>query len=144
MNDLDLARTRRCVCGNLRGASRAITQIYDEALQPCGLRITQFSLLSTIARLEPIAVSKLAETLVLDQTTTTHNLKLLERQGWIERTTGQDQRTRFLVLTEAGQQILEKAFPLWEEAQARVVNGFGQERYRNLLKELIALTNTAY
>jgi DNA-binding MarR family transcriptional regulator len=142
MTELELARTRRCVCGNLRAVSRAVTQVYDEALQPCGLRITQFSLLSTIARLGPIAVTKLAQTLILDQTTTTHNLKLLEQQGWIERAVGPDQRTRLLVLTEPGRQILEKAFPLWEEAQSRIVNGFGQERYRNLLRELAVLAAT--
>jgi len=30
--------------------SRAVTQLYDDILRPSGLRVTQFSILATIAR----------------------------------------------------------------------------------------------
>ncbi|MGH8850121.1 MAG: hypothetical protein ACREYD_03915, partial [Casimicrobiaceae bacterium] len=39
-----------CACGRLRRAARALTQLYDDAMAPSGLRITQFSLLRTVAR----------------------------------------------------------------------------------------------
>jgi len=39
-----------CACGRLRRASRALTQLYDDAMIPSGLRVTQFSLLRTLAR----------------------------------------------------------------------------------------------
>ena len=47
-----------CVCGRLRRASRALTQLYDDLMAPCGLRVTQFSLLRTLARHElPVRIS---------------------------------------------------------------------------------------
>ena len=39
-----------CVCSTLRMVSRAVTQLYDDILRPSGLRVTQFSILATIAR----------------------------------------------------------------------------------------------
>ena len=43
-------RASPCVCNTLRMVTRAVTQLYDEALQPSGLRVTQFSILASIAR----------------------------------------------------------------------------------------------
>lgn len=135
----DLAKTRRCACGNIRRTARALTRFYDEIMQPAGMSITQFSLLANIARAGSITTSQLAEVLVMDQTTVTRNLKSLESQSWITREVGQDQRTRLLRLTEAGQTALEGAMPCWEQAQAQVIERFGQDRLINLLKELSAL-----
>jgi DNA-binding MarR family transcriptional regulator len=139
MEAVDLARTRRCACGNLRRTTRALTQFYDEILQPSGVRITQFSLLANIARAGSITVTQLGEMLVMDQTTVTHSLRLLEKQGWVRRTVGKDKRTRYLTLTEQGEAALGRALPYWEQAQTQVVERFGSERFVTLLKELSAL-----
>jgi len=139
MTQLDLNQTRRCLCGNLRATSRTLTQLYDEALKPAGLRTTQFTLLVNIARSGPVAVGQLAETLLMDQTTLTRNLRPLERQGWVARSIGADQRTRLLVLTAPGNEVLGKAYPFWEQVQAQVAERLGQERLKAFLKELVAL-----
>lgn len=140
MSQKELSKIRRCACGNIRLVSRALTQFYDEIIEPSGIRITQFSLLSTIAREEAVTVSQLADVLVMDQTTVTHNLNLLEKQGLVERVVGQDRRVRVLKLTPEGQEALDRAIPYWEEAQAKAVERLGPERYRNLLKDLFVLS----
>ena len=70
-----------CACLNVRKAARAITQLFDEVLQPTGLRSTQFPLLVTVALLGEAPVTQLAEELVMDRTTLARNLKPLESQG---------------------------------------------------------------
>src|SRR5713101_787089 len=74
-----------CVCNTLRMVTRVITQLYDDCLRPSGLRVTQFSILATIAHLGEASLKQLEDELTIDQTTLTPSLGLLERGGVIER-----------------------------------------------------------
>ncbi|MBO0793744.1 MAG: MarR family transcriptional regulator [Ktedonobacteraceae bacterium] len=134
-----------CTCGNLRTTARVITQLYDAFLQPSGLLVTQFKLLGALAAHGAIALSPLAEQLALDPTTLARNLKPLERDGLVAISVGEeDRRTRMVRLTERGQDALEKALPLWEDAQEWVISQIGQERWRAMLGDwatLVALTH---
>jgi DNA-binding MarR family transcriptional regulator len=132
-----------CTCGNLRTTARVTTQLYDEFLQPSGLLITQFKLLGALAAHGSLALSPLADLLALDPTTLTRNLKPLERDRLVEISVGADRRTRMVRLTEQGQETLEKALPLWEEAQAWVISQIGQERWHGMLGDWAALVSLA-
>ena len=77
------SKGRRCACGNVRLASRAITQFYDRCLRPSGLRSTQFSLLLNIFLHDNISVGELADLLVMDQTTVSRNLEGLKEKQYI-------------------------------------------------------------
>jgi hypothetical protein len=65
--------------------TRAVTQLYDDGLRPSGLRVTQFSILATIARMGAANLRQLEDTLAIDQTTLTRSLNLLQREGVTER-----------------------------------------------------------
>lgn len=125
-----------CACVNIRKASRVVTQLYDEALQPSGLLANQFTLLVALSLVDSATMTRLAQDLVMDRTTLTRNVKPLEKQGLISITPGEDQRTRMLSLTDAGRTTLAKALPLWEQVQTRVVGELGQERWQLLLAGL--------
>jgi len=144
VNKLTVAKCKDCACFNLRKTARAITQLYDEALRPTGLRCTQFSLLIATMMLEPVTVTRLAEIAVMDRTTLTRNLRPLEKEGLINVSPGDDQRTRIITLKTRGKKVLSEALPLWERAQARVVKGLGQEHWNSLqanLEEVVSLAN---
>lgn len=128
-----------CSCFNLRKASRAVTQHFDHALEPAGVRATQFTLLASMAAVSARTLTEMAQTLVMDRTTLTRNLKPLEKLGLIETTEPRDKRSKAYGLTDKGRETLQRGVPLWETAQERVVNGLGQERYDSLLKELEAV-----
>jgi DNA-binding MarR family transcriptional regulator len=132
-----------CACANLRKASRAVTQLYDESLQPTGLRATQYTLLVALTLGGSISISDLAQQLVMDRTTLTRNLSLLERQGLAAIAKGDDQRTRMVTLTNQGREALTKALPLWEQAQTRIVSGLGRERLNMLLSDLSDVVSLA-
>lgn len=112
-----------CACRRLRQTARAVTQLYDEALRPAGLRITQFTLLVAVALSEPVRITQLADTLALDRTTLARDLKPLTGQGLVEVAAGDDRRTRVVRLTGQGRAAIGRAYPLWRRAQAQVVDG---------------------
>lgn len=125
-----------CTCFNLRKAARAVTQYYDAALQPSGIKATQFSVLSVAKRLGPVLVGRLAEELVMDRTTLTRNLRPLERHGLIRLEPGHDRRSRMVVLTPAGRAALRAARPPWRRAQDRMVEDLGRREWAELLRNL--------
>ncbi len=125
-----------CVCFNIRKASRAVTQAYDAALQPSGLRATQLTLLAVISKSEPTTISQLGERLVMDRTTLTRNLRPLEKVHLIEIAPGEDRRTREVRLTAKGGKALAKGLPLWEKVHARLVGALGESRWSRMRADL--------
>ena len=127
-----------CACFHLRKAARAITQLYDDTLRSAGLRTTQFTLLNAIRIAGPVTVRRLAMMVVMDRTTLARDLRPLERQGLVSIESGEDRRERKVNLTARGIQMISRALPLWEKAQAQVAKGLGQERLQRLLGDLTA------
>lgn len=128
-----------CLAFNLRRADRLLTQIYDEALRPSGIRGTQFSLLVGLRAMEPATMSALSAQLGLDRTTLTRNLKLLEEAHLAASEPGEDARERRIVLTPKGHRALQAAFPLWKATQARIEKQLRPGGFSALLKDLSAL-----
>lgn len=103
-----------CLCLHLQRAARAVARQFDEALRPLGLTNGQFSLLMSLNRPEPPTIGNVAALLAMDRTTLTANLKPLERRGLAEvRIDGADRRSRRLILTRAGRDLLAAALPIW-------------------------------
>ncbi len=132
-----------CVCNTLRMASRAVTQLYDDVLRPSGLRVTQFSILATIARLGQVNLKVLEDTLAIDQTTLTRSLNLLERDGVIERVPHPDGRIKAMRLTSKGRRALEVARPLWAQAQDKVLRELGTKAWADAQRRLTHLLHVA-
>ncbi len=125
-----------CTCASLRRATRVVTQIFDESLQPVGLKVTQFSLLATLSKRNDLPLSKLAELMVMDRTTLTRNLKPLVAQNLIDIVQEEDRRVRRILLTDKGRKTLDEAMPLWQSAQSHMVDALGQKRWQSLLDDL--------
>ena len=124
-----------CACGRLRRAARALTQLYDDAMAPAGLRVTQYSLLSTLECEGPLRISDLAARQLLDRTALSRNLDPLIDRGLVAVTPGRDARTREAAVTAKGRTALRRAEPYWRHAQADVARRVGQPK----LNALIAL-----
>ena len=139
--DSGKAKVGACVCGSVRKAARAITKIYDDALRPAGLRITQLGILGATIRMEPVTISQLAEATMTDRTTLTRNLKLLERKKFIRIEAGADQREREIKITSRGREALTLAYPIWKETQDRVIKELGEDRWDILRDGLAAVTS---
>ena len=126
-----------CNCTALRKATRRVSQLYDSALEPCGLRTTQRAILHHIARSGTPPLGELAEALVMDRGALTHNLKPLERDGLVEvHVDPEDRRNRLVALTAAGRAKLAESEPLWKRAQAGFETAFGAAKSASLRKAL--------
>ena len=75
----------------------------------------------------------------MDRTTLTRNLELLTKQHLVRIEEGQDRRMRLVFLTQEGEEALRRAWPLWQEAQARIERALGRERFEGLLSDLSAV-----
>jgi len=126
-----------CMCASFRRASRVLTQHYEAALRPLGLRATQFTLLQALSFVGEISQGKLGEILAIDSTTLTRTLAIMERQGWIASRSGEDRRERLLSLSKAGKAEYKHALPHWEKVQQELRAQFGDKRWN----ELLNLTN---
>jgi DNA-binding MarR family transcriptional regulator len=128
-------KSSRCNCTALRKASRRISQLYDTALAPSGLKTTQRAILAQIGRSEPTTVGDLAEALVMDSGALAHTLKPLERDGLIAVATDpDDRRSRLITLTGQGRAKLAETDALWAKAQRGFEAAFGRAE-SELLRE---------
>jgi len=136
------ARNAGCNCTVLRKATRRVSQLYDVALAPCGLKTTQRAILAQIGRSESTNVGALANALVMDPGALAHTLRPLERDGLIGVTVNpDDRRHRLISLTLEGRKKLEESDVLWRKAQNGFSKAFGRaesEALRNMLELLLA------
>jgi DNA-binding MarR family transcriptional regulator len=132
----------RCHCTGLRKASRRISQLYDAALAPCGLKTTQRAILAQIGRSEPATVGALAEALVMDPGGLAHTLKPLDRDGLVAiGVDPDDRRNRLIRLTPAGRAKLAESDALWEAAHRGFEAAFGPVKSASLREALRVLVS---
>ncbi len=128
-----------CVAFNLRRANRLVTQAFDDALRPSGLKITQFSLLTAAYLQKNQNLNKLARIMGMDRTTLSRNLKLMEKKGLVNLEKGQDKREVRVCVTKLGLDQFRRAAPLWHQAQTFFTTGLGEEKWEAMLKDLRAI-----
>jgi DNA-binding MarR family transcriptional regulator len=122
-----------CNCLALRQAARHVSQFYDQALAPSGLRTTQYSILSRLKRRGPMTINALAAEMVMDRTTLGRNILPLQRDKLIAVVPGEsDRRSKELRLTEAGVARLRAALKSWQGAQQQFESTFGVARAKAL------------
>jgi DNA-binding MarR family transcriptional regulator len=132
-----------CTCGSLRKASRRISQFYDSALAPVGIKSTQFSILAEVDRGSlqgPVTMCELATAMVMDRSTLGHNLRPLQRDDLLSLQRAiADRRKRYVVLTEKGKSTLRRARRLWRSAEGRFESIFGKRHAAELRAVLLAI-----
>jgi DNA-binding MarR family transcriptional regulator len=141
-----LAMGMTCACYNLRRASRVVTQVFDAYFDELGIKSTQYTVLAALSYESEgrPTVTHLAEALVLEQSSLSRNLAVLERQGLIRLAAGEDdKRERIVMLTRAGRAALARGYPAWKAAQAAIAEALDPKELENQLRALRRLTKTA-
>ena len=138
------SRISPCNATALRKASRRLTQLYDAALEPTGLRSTQFAILVELAHwsTDPPTLAELADALATDRSSLGHNLRPLEREGFIVLREGAvDRRRRHIALTSQGKAKWREAVRLWRVAQERFEHVFGRSEAAALRATLLGIAH---
>jgi DNA-binding MarR family transcriptional regulator len=119
-----------CFCANARQAALALTSLYDEALAPHGLKVTQYSLLHAVKRHGTPNLTELAEATGLERSTLGRNLRVLEGLGFVSLAPGEDQRDRVVALTADGRARLRAAATAWVKVQDALSSALGADAER--------------
>jgi DNA-binding MarR family transcriptional regulator len=130
-----------CLCLHAQRAARALARRFDEAFRPLGLTNGQFSLLMSLNRPEPPPMAPVAKLLAMDRTTLTAALKPLERRGLVRVQKGQsDRRSRTLILTTKGRDLLTRAAPIWQLTHAEIERHLSGVKLDELRVSLMAVS----
>src|SRR3974390_2603197 len=108
---------RTCVAVRLRLLNRVVSKLYDDALRPLGLKVSQLNILVVAAKLGLARPATVCDILQLDTSTLSRNVERMRSRGWLEVIPGEDARTQPFRLTAKGKRLLERAVPAWAQAQ---------------------------
>jgi DNA-binding MarR family transcriptional regulator len=135
-----------CNCGALRKASRRVSQMYDTALAPAGLKSTQLAILTAIGHRahDPPTMRELADALVMDRSTLGQNLGPLERDQLVALAPSvADRRRKLVVLTDEGRAKCAQAVSLWRVAQERFERTLGRTEAASLRRVLFSIAGNS-
>ena len=132
-----------CICMDIRAAARRLTEIYDDALAPSGITVSQFSQLHKIQILNGPTFKELADASGLDRSTLGRNIRVLEKLDLVGIQVGEDARTRKIVITHKGRNAFKKAAPLWygvQQARKSTIGPVARNQLNELLEKLTGVT----
>ncbi len=118
--------SRTCIAVRLRLLNRVVTNLYDNALRPLGLKVSQLNILIVAARLGLARPAQVCEILQLDTSTLSRNVERMRVHGWLEVVPEEDARAQPFRLTPEGMRLIEKAVPAWEKAQRQASELLGE------------------
>ena len=116
-----------CVAVRLRMLTRAVNKIYNAALRPYGLTVSQMNILVALLRLGEAHQQHICQVLYLDKSTLSRDLSRMRQEGWIEERAGIDERTRLLKVTLCGKELIDQAFEAWQTAQRDALALLGEQ-----------------
>ena len=125
---------RTCIGARLRLLNRVVTNFYNEALRPLGLKVSQLNILIVTAKRGLARPTPVCELLQLDTSTLTRNVERMRAHGWLELVPDDDARAQPFRLTSRGKQLIERAVPAWQQAQARAEELLGDDGIARLDK----------
>ena len=125
---------RGCLLMRTRLISRMMTSLYEDALRPFGIGAPQFVLLVVISQLEPASRAEIGRFHYQDRSTLTRNLKLVFDEGWAEEDRDKVKgRSRPVVLTKKGRDLLLAVDPVWRRSQTKAKALLGERGSRAVM-----------
>ena len=116
-----------CIAVRVRLINRVITALYDEALRPFGLRISQANILAAIAHMGEVRPAEVSRILRIEKSTLSRDVELMKQNGWVESDPPTGGRNQTVRLTPEGTKLLDKIRPSWEKAQAEAKLLIGED-----------------
>lgn len=143
LSEIALDECLDCMCYEFRKTARVVINFYDDALKGADLKSNQFLILVAVAFMKSTNFKTLAEFLGIDQSTLARNLVTVEKQNFVAVKPGKNRREKIITLSRKGKQKLVSTFPLWQKAQANLVEGIGADRWHKMKAEMAELVTVA-
>ncbi len=143
LSEIALDECLDCMCYEFRKTARVVINFYDDALKGADLKSNQFLILVAVAFMKSTNFKTLAEFLGIDQSTLARNLVTVEKQNFVAVKPGKNRREKIITLSRKGKKKLVSTFPLWQKAQANLVEGIGADRWHKMKAEMAELVTVA-
>ena len=111
--------SQQCIAVRIRLLSRMITNIYDSALSPFGVKLNQISILVFVQLTGEVGYDALCKRLKMEKSTASRNIERMKKKGWVDIISAGGEKRKFLKITPAGEVLLGKVHGVWEDAQKR-------------------------
>ncbi len=115
-----------CLAVRIRLLNRTVTNIFDEALRPLKLKVSQLNVLMVVAKRGPVSPGDVARRLNMEKSTLSRNVDRMRTHEWLKVSEGDSGRKQILKIGPAGRRLIEKSLPLWKKAQAQTEAMLGQ------------------
>jgi DNA-binding MarR family transcriptional regulator len=130
-----------CIAVRVRLINRVVTAIYDEALRPHGLRVSQGNILVAVARRGGARPADIARLLRMEKSTLSRDVEILKAKGWLRSDPPGGGRNQKLHVTQSGIDLLTQSHPAWESAQSEARRLIGEEGVEVLRRVASRLMN---
>ena len=118
---------QECLAVRLRMLNRVVTNIYDEALRPLGVKVSQLNIIVVAAKLGLARPAVVCDRLQMDTSTLSRNVERMKARGWLESVPDEDGRAQPFRLTAQGRKLLRRAKPAWDQAQRKATELLGSD-----------------
>ncbi len=118
-----------CIGSRLRRLSRIVDGHFRSKLSEFNITENQMTILFVLNKMGKVEQGKIGQTLVLERSTVSRNIKLLEKQNYIKRTS--DYRPE-IELSKKGNELVQKLIPLWEETMDELISKLGKSGLTHL------------
>lgn len=128
-----------CIAVRVRLINRVVSAIYDRALRPHGLRVSQGNILITVGCAGAARPADVCRLLRLEKSTLSRDVEVMKGRGWLESDPPDGGRNQVLRLTPDGRDLLDRCRPAWDAAQAeagRLIGDPGVAALRRIADQL--------
>ena len=106
-----------CIAYRVRLLNRAITSIYDRALQPLGIKVNQANILTMLTLTERATSADIARVLLMEKSTVSRTVDRMKKNGWISVAGDGDGPSQVVAVTPEGRKMMAAAHAQWKKAQ---------------------------
>ena len=121
-----------CLAVRIRLLNRTVTKIFDEALRPLKVKVSQLNVLIVVAKVGPVSPGEVGRRLNMEKSTLSRNVDRMRTRNWLKVSEGDSGRKQILEIAPAGRRLIEKALPFWKKAQAQTEALLGQRGARSI------------
>lgn len=123
-----------CLGYRVRLLSRVITNIYDRAMQPLGLKANQVTILSLLSHVGKASAADISRVLVMEKSTVSRTVDRMKKNGWIAVEEHGDGPGQTITVTDQGRKLMAAAHAQWKKAQDQAAEVLGEEGVAAIIK----------
>ena len=106
-----------CIAYRVRLVNRVITNVYDRALQPLGIKFNQANILMMLSLTDRATSADIVKVLLMEKSTVSRTVARMKKSGWINVESQGDGTSPLVTVTPAGRKIMAAMHAQWKKAQ---------------------------